>query len=69
MIPLSQLPYPDNYLPLLQPLLGFPVVGKPLADLLQPDLMALVNWGYGDPNLAGRPARPISRPRSGSCRR
>lgn len=51
MIPLSQLPYPENYLPLVQPLLSFPVVGKPLADLLQPDLMALVNWGYGDPNF------------------
>ena len=51
MIPLSQLPYPENYLPLLQPLLSFPVVGKPLADLLQPDLMTLVNWGYGDPNF------------------
>jgi hypothetical protein len=51
MIPLSSLPYPENYLPLLQPLLGVPVVGKPLADLLQPDLTALVNWGYGDPNF------------------
>jgi len=51
MIPLSQLPYPENYLPLLQPLLSIPVVGKPLADLLQPDLTALVNWGYGDPNF------------------
>jgi PE-PPE domain len=51
MIPLSALPYPENYLPLLQPLLSIPVVGKPLADLLQPDLMALVNWGYGDPNF------------------
>jgi hypothetical protein len=51
MIPLSALPYPENYLPLLQPLLGVPVVGKPLADLLQPDLTALVNWGYGDPNF------------------
>jgi hypothetical protein len=51
MIPLSQLPYPENYLPLLQPLLSIPVVGKPLAVLLQPDLTALVNWGYGDPNF------------------
>ncbi len=51
MIPLSALPYPENYLPLLQPLLGIPVVGKPLADLLQPVLTPLVNWGYGDPNV------------------
>jgi hypothetical protein len=36
-------------LPLLEPLRGIPVVGNPLADLLQPDLTYLVNWGYGDP--------------------
>jgi hypothetical protein len=36
-------------LPLLDPLRGVPVVGNPLADLLQPDLTYLVNWGYGDP--------------------
>ena len=47
MIPLSDLPYPHDYLPLLQPLVGIPVVGKPLADLLQPDLAVLVNLGYG----------------------
>ncbi len=51
MIPLSQLPYPENYLPLVQPLLSIPVVGKPLADLLEPVLTPLVNWGYGDPNF------------------
>jgi hypothetical protein len=27
-----------------------PLVGTPLADLLQPDLKVLVNLGYGDPN-------------------
>ncbi len=37
-------------LPLLDPLRAIPVVGNPLADLLQPDLTYLVNWGYGDPN-------------------
>ena len=36
-------------LPLLDPLRGIPVIGNPLADLLQPDLTYLVNWGYGDP--------------------
>jgi hypothetical protein len=51
MIPLSALPSPVNYLPLVQPLLGIPVVGKPLADLLQPDLTVLVNLGYGADNL------------------
>ena len=36
-------------LPLLDPLRGIPVVGKPLADLIQPDLTTIVNLGYGDP--------------------
>lgn len=51
MIPTSALPYPHNYLPLLQPLLDVPLVGKPLADLLQPDLSVLVNLGYGPNNV------------------
>jgi hypothetical protein len=38
-------------LPLLEPLRAFPLIGNPLADLLQPDLRALINWGYGDPNV------------------
>jgi hypothetical protein len=41
---------PTANLPLVTPLRGIPVIGNPLADLLQPDLRALVNWGYGDPN-------------------
>ena len=41
---------PTENLPLLTPLRSIPVIGNPLADLLQPDLKALVNWGYGDPN-------------------
>lgn len=40
---------PTQNLPLLDPLRSIPVVGKPLADLLQPDLKVLVNLGYGDP--------------------
>lgn len=51
MIPLSALPAPESYLPLVEPLLGIPVVGKPLADLLQPDLAVLVNLGYGADNV------------------
>ncbi len=51
MIPLSALPSPHDYLPLLQPLANTPIIGKPLADLLQPDLTVLVNLGYGDPNF------------------
>lgn len=40
----------DN-LPLLQPLRALPIIGNPLADLLQPDLKVIVNLGYGDPNF------------------
>ena len=35
-------------LPLLDPLRQIPLVGNPLADLLQPDLRVLVDLGYGD---------------------
>jgi hypothetical protein len=38
---------PDPYLPLLQPLLVIPGIGKPLYDLLEPDMRILVNLGYG----------------------
>jgi PE-PPE domain/PE family len=41
---------PTQNLPLLDPLRSIPLVGNPLADLLQPDLKVLVNLGYGDPN-------------------
>ena len=34
-------------LPLLDPLRLIPVIGNPLADLLQPDMSVLVNYGYG----------------------
>jgi hypothetical protein len=40
----------NQVLPLLEPLHAIPVIGKPLTDLLQPDLTVLVNLGYGDPN-------------------
>lgn len=49
MLPLSDETVP--YLPLLQPLLGIPGIGKPLADLLEPILTPLVNLGYGDPDF------------------
>jgi hypothetical protein len=49
MLPLSDETVP--YLPLLQPLLAIPDVGKPLADFLQPILTPLVNLGYGDPDF------------------
>ncbi|KAA8968966.1 PE-PPE domain-containing protein [Mycobacterium sp.] len=41
---------PTADLPLLDPLRALPVVGNPLADLLQPDLEVLVNLGYGNPD-------------------
>ena len=40
---------PTPNLPLLEPLRAIPLLGNPLADLIQPDLTYLVNWGYGDP--------------------
>lgn len=40
---------PVNDLPLLDPIREIPVIGNPIADLLQPDLTYLVNLGYGDP--------------------
>jgi hypothetical protein len=48
-------------LPLLDPLRGLPVLGNPLADLLQPDLTYLVNWGYGNP-LYGYSTGPANVP-------
>jgi len=42
---------PTQNLPLLDPVRAIPVIGTPIADLLQPDLRYLVNWGYGDPNF------------------
>lgn len=39
-----------NEIPLLSPLRSIPVIGNPIADLLKPDLTAIVNLGYGDPN-------------------
>ncbi|WP_241011146.1 PE-PPE domain-containing protein [Mycobacterium camsae] len=41
---------PTKNLPLLEPLRALPVLGNPLADLIQPDLRVIVNLGYGDPN-------------------
>jgi len=41
---------PTENLPLLEPLRWIPLIGDPLADLLQPALRVIVNLGYGDPN-------------------
>jgi hypothetical protein len=40
---------PVDDLPLLDPVRDIPVIGNPIADLLQPDLTYLVNLGYDDP--------------------
>ena len=40
---------PVDDLPLLDPVRAIPVIGNPIADLLQPELTYLVNLGYGDP--------------------
>ena len=40
---------PTENLPLLEPLRLVPLIGNPLADLVQPALKVLVNLGYGDP--------------------
>lgn len=42
---------PVDNLPLLDPLREVPIIGNPLADLFQPNLTALVNLGYGDPEF------------------
>jgi PE-PPE domain/PE family len=41
---------PNQKLPLLDPVRFIPYVGNPVADLLQPVLTPLVNWGYGNPD-------------------
>jgi PE-PPE domain len=38
---------PNDYLPILEPLLLIPGIGQPLYDLLEPDTQILVNLGYG----------------------
>jgi len=40
---------PTENLPLLEPLRLLPLIGNPIADLIQPVLKVIVNLGYGDP--------------------
>jgi hypothetical protein len=40
---------PTENLPLLEPLRFIPLIGNPIADLIQPVLKVIVNLGYGDP--------------------
>ncbi|HLR99618.1 PE-PPE domain-containing protein [Mycolicibacillus parakoreensis] len=43
---------PTADLPLLEPVRAIPLVGDPIAELLQPDLTVLVDLGYDDPFAA-----------------
>ncbi|WP_343599117.1 PE-PPE domain-containing protein [Mycobacterium sp.] len=52
---------PTDGLPLAETLRGIPIIGNPIADLLQPDLTYLVNLGYGDP-LYGYSTSPANIP-------
>ena len=38
---------PSPHLPLLDPVRALPVIGTPLADLIEPDLRVIVDLGYG----------------------
>jgi PE-PPE domain/PE family len=49
---------PTPNLPLLDPLRLIPVIGNPLADLVQPDLTTLVNIGYGSTTQGWSPGPP-----------
>jgi hypothetical protein len=46
---------PTENLPLLEPLRSLPVVGNPLADLIQPDLRVIVELGYDRTGYANIP--------------
>jgi hypothetical protein len=47
--------FPTQNLPLLQPLRAIPVIGNPLAELLQPNLRVLVDLGYNPNGYADYP--------------
>jgi PE-PPE domain len=49
---------PTQNLPLLDPVRAIPVIGKPIADLLQPDLRVLVDLGYGSTTQGWSPDPP-----------
>jgi PE-PPE domain/PE family len=49
---------PTPNLPILDPLRLIPVIGNPLADLVQPDLTVLVNIGYGSTTQGWSPGPP-----------
>ena len=53
IVPMSDSSGLHEYIPLLVPLTDIPVIGKPLADLLNPAMEQLVNLGYDNPANEG----------------
>jgi len=51
---------PTKNLPLLQPLRDIPFIGNPIADLIQPALKVLVNFGYADQAHGFSSAAPVN---------
>ncbi|OIN78634.1 PE family protein [Mycobacterium malmoense] len=49
---------PTQNLPLLDPVRAIPVIGNPIADLVQPDLKVLVDLGYGSTSQGWSPDPP-----------
>jgi hypothetical protein len=49
---------PTHNLPLLEPLRAVPIIGNPIADLVQPDLRVLVDLGYGSTTQGWSPDPP-----------
>jgi len=39
---------PTEHLPILNPVRSIPIIGTPIADLIEPDMRVLVNIGYGN---------------------
>jgi hypothetical protein len=58
IIPTSALDVAHQGLPLLDPIRLIPGIGKPIADLLQPDLTVLVDMGYGSTTQGWSPDPP-----------
>ncbi|WP_068177173.1 PE-PPE domain-containing protein [Mycobacterium sp. UM_CSW] len=50
--------YPTANLPLLDPVRAIPVIGHPVADLIQPDLRVIVDLGYGSTTQGWSPDAP-----------
>jgi hypothetical protein len=59
---------PTQNLPLLDPVRFIPYIGNPIADLVQPLLTPLVNWGYGNPDFGWSTGPANVTTRSDSCR-